>query len=234
MSGGHYVLLTDDEILLLDGKTDSKEIVGKIKVVKGRRALVSEGVPEWFAKVIVSATNLGKLDMHRRSGGGNCAKCGRRSTVYPLYKRGPKKGQRNHNKKPWQESRMVVAAVHFCQGCEKEALSEVRKLAEKGESRFEISVGSLKSLMVKEDKRICPKCGKECWDFDMGLKVTMMDPYGRYYGKCPHCDFESNLFGPSFKWTGKSRISKIADLEVVKTGRFTYYQRKKNLETVDE
>ena len=227
MSDKHMVMLTDDELLCLDGKTDREEVVSKIKVVKLRREVKEGGVSAWFSKVIVAAIERGKLDVHGRSGGYSCEKCGESATVYPKYQRGPKKGQTNHNKKPWGARRMVVAGLHFCVGCFTDTLKgEISALAEKGDARFEIVFSGFTSSVVKENKRICPKCNEPCWDFDMGLSRTLMGD-GHYYGKCPHCGFESLPFGNTFNHTGHWRLAPVSELKAVKSGRFTLYQREK-------
>lgn len=225
----HLVFLTDDEILCLDGKTAREEIVKKIEALKNLRALETSGIPAWFAPVIASATGCGKLETHFQQGY-DCVKCGRKSTVHPLYKVGPKKGKPNPNKKSWVECRAVVAGVHYCDACYKEFVKpEIERMVET-ETRFEIPGGKV----VREEMRICPRCKGECWDFDMGLKVTMMDSDGRYYGGCPHCGFESVFFGPSFKYTGKFRIVPVESLKIVKPGRFTYYRREKSTAKADK
>jgi hypothetical protein len=231
----HLVYLTDEELMFLDGKTERGEIVERIKALKAMRALVADGVPEWFAPVIRSAVQAHKLDIHSQQGY-DCRKCGRKARCYPKYKVGPKAGQENHNKKPYDESRMVVAGLHYCSQCFLESVQpEIDRLIEAGEDRFEISLGGqVRSKVVREEKRICPKCKGECWDFDMGLKVTMMDSDGRYYGTCPYCGFESAFFGPGFKITRESRVVPVESLKVVKPGQYTYYQREKIAVSADK
>lgn len=221
----HLVSLTDAEILLLEGKTDSQEILVKIISVKAKQNLTQLGIPEWFAPVIVKATAEGQLKAVVRAGG-TCAKCNRSAWVHPVYLRGFKKGKRNYNKKAWQERSVFVAGIPFCSKCYRESIiPEIKKLAEAGETRFEIP--GYENKVVKENKRICSKCEKACWDFDMKLCVTLMDPLGRYYGICPHCKFKSNPFGGSFKVTSDWRLVLIEDLKAHISGRFTYYQREK-------
>lgn len=60
----------------------------------------------------------------------------------------------------------------------------------------------------------------------MGLMPTMIGN-GYYYGKCRRCGFESNPFGRSFMNSDEWRLAPISELEQVKCGMYTYYQRKK-------
>lgn len=202
------VQLSDDLLLLLDGKGD--EILQKqIDAVKNRRELESLH-PETNSKqakliteIVSRATTNGRLRFNHKSLT-SCGVCGKRAG-YLKFKSGPRKGQSNYDRPLYMEGvdlddSFVTIKGHAGLGCCRECWNAIQPLVI--ESLSGVGAELPERLMGKPqefkryDMRECTKCGWIGSERLMGKKRTIMGD-GFYPASCPSCNVENTLFGPT-------------------------------------
>jgi hypothetical protein len=191
------VELTDYELILLDTKV-RPEI--QVEVDKAKSALRFSDIGDGVLSEIIQLASLeGRLKARRRSIG-KCQKCGAKTT-YAKVKRGRNRGSIDF-KRPllvigtsFMDGFITVSNYSkfgYCRLCEVGVVDELQGYILEKQLRIEIPDID-KTAWVREDKLVCRGCGKDMWQFDMGLSQTLMGD-GFYYCSCPHCSARAELF----------------------------------------
>jgi hypothetical protein len=207
--------LTDDQLLLLDGKADEKmqPVIDGIKLARSCGA----DVP-LIGEVIAKAQEAGWMRIMKGYGRW-CGVCGK-SAGYALHTRNGRyhrKGDKNHDK-PLNmagvsfESSCITIRDHIdcCSECDtKKGISAaIINLIVSQELPIEIR-NNERNLFTKDDERECWKCKAIIYESEMGKLQTLMGD-GYYPGKCQKCGAESLAFGRNHRSTGKFRMLRKA------------------------
>lgn len=209
------ISLTDNELLLLDGKVN-QEAQATIDYVKKIDAYSDIG-NRIYAEIIVNALAKGELKITYRDIS-DCPVCGAK-TEYRTMTRGRNRGKKDydHPIRLWGVSFLdgfVVVKGHskfgFCRECGEKAKSAI--LAYVKEHDLPIRTEN-ESDWIKEEAMICRGCKELIWKFDMGLEYTIMGD-GRYYARCPKCGEEGGMFAmhehtKQFRMVRKEELTKV-------------------------
>jgi hypothetical protein len=163
------VMLTDEEILALDGRvnTEAQAVVERVKAV-GEHLGVGHAL---WAEIVVDALATGYLGWQRREGV-RCSACEAHMT-YATYKSGPRRGRERLDKPrylscsapdyrplaPWE-----YAAVQLCPACAPQAREAIGAYLRAGD----LPVETAGSAWLREEEYTCFRCARTMWQFDMG------------------------------------------------------------------
>ncbi len=198
----HMVTLTDEEILLLDGKCQSKvqEVVDQIEarqtietwleaepLTEKQRGAAAEAIRA------IEAAGLCRVTLYR---GHLCAGCDAKSS-YPLYLSGRNKGQINYNKPIQSVTGFSLCGTRLCSKCASIIKAVVFRLVVQRDIKAEIPVGDTRYFQFTKQK--CNLCGWTGHEGELGLLPALM--HGHYRGQCPNCQGKSALFQNIFGWS---------------------------------
>lgn len=196
--------LTDDEVILLDGKC-SKDVQREITRIKRTRSLVEAGVPLVLARVQANAERWGVL--FTGTGRGFCERCGAGQTFRPVYIKGAKKGQPNPHKSLQYLWRGEIGEITFCESCYTWVFSQLNTLDfttfENRIAKAEIAFPGEPSCtkMIRERYLKCPVCGGVSWEFDIIFKTSLSQKrtfFADWQGSkvsCPICEQAEDYIG---------------------------------------
>lgn len=202
--------LTDDELLILDGRCTTAT-QAEVDAAKTRRAAAA-AYPDLSAlasaivgDVLTEAKREGRL-VWRPTRISRCALCGR-DDGWVLYKSGPNRGRPNYKKRRTfpgidlayrfvrTEHRVTLGG---CAECITAALPSLR------DALLGVRVALPPQLRTDGQPvwtwyqcRRCTKCGWEGHEGEMRRRPTLMGD-GTYPAGCPSCDAENLVFGESF------------------------------------
>lgn len=230
MPNDNFLNLSDEELLLLDGKVseDTQQLIDKIK---HRLALESklEEIPEkyrkWAAELIALAESEGRL-VREHTKLSRCPCCNQQKT-YATYKRNSRyhnKGDFNYSKPlyvhGWEFQHRFISFVGYpgqgiCYTCWDEvspylvnALSEV-----KAEIPYRITGQNSRWFFGKHAE--CKKCGWIGPEYEMGQLPAVFGGY--YRGQCPNCGEKSLPFGPFvFSYPGGFSLLELTSENITK------------------
>lgn len=203
--------LTDEEILLLDGKVNA-EVQKSIDFIK--RATFHSDNPV-IAKIIESSLNLGTFKFEYIHNMRYCPVCKKSAgyAKYPRNGRHHRKGDTNINK-PLSFSGVIInrgfisfsGAGDFCKECNDKHNYVDNVISIILEKKLPIElIRDKRSLFKKDDERECFNCKQTMYESEMTKRNTIMGD-GYYPAGCPKCKAESLLFGQNHKHTMKFRM----------------------------
>lgn len=207
--------LTDDELLLLDGKCSST-IQCEIDKAKQRKQLHSDPV---VAAVLLQSISLGTFEMRWMHDMRYCSKCCS-SAGYAKHTRNGKyhrKGDDNR-KSPLSMTGVrinpgfVTIQGHgdWCKKCEQKNNWTATIIEEILQRKLPVELlRDNRTLFKKDDKRICFKCKEPMYESEMTRRRTIMGD-GSYPAGCPKCGTESLLFGRQHESTREFRMLPVA------------------------
>lgn len=199
--------LTDDELLLLDGKC-RPEIQSVVETVKLRRnsesewAGLSPAQAEMVLKIVEYAKKNGKLRYQHESIH-YCSMCGKSAgyAKYPRSGRYHTKGDSNL-KKPLHFSGFDLSddfirvrghvSLGGCRDCEAKIMPVLRSALADVKAELPPAVMGVPSKWKRWDVKECEKCKWKGPEHEMGMKDAIMG--GRYHGACPKCGAANSIF----------------------------------------
>jgi len=203
--------LTDDELLILDGKA-SEAIQVEIEKAKERKQLHSDPV---VARILAESLKMGTFEYQFIHDMTFCREC-KKSSGYALHTRSGKyhrKGDKNYDK-PLKfsgircNSGFVTIQGHgnFCAACDKQHgwLATIVNEILTRSLPIEL-VRDTKTKFRRDAERQCYQCEQTMFESEMGREHTLMGN-GTYAATCPHCKAKSIIFGRNHKVTGKFRM----------------------------
>ena len=203
------VLLTDDELVVLDGLggLDLQKKVDSAKIRIGSRPIASHLSKEdadLIGRIVAEAKENGQLVFYRQSVK-SCSTCGKKCD-YPRHSR----SSRTHRRGDLNYDRPILfsgtefakrfvtmqnyVTVGACSECVERLLPEIKKALVGLEVELPVALQTegLPCYKKSENKR-CKKCSWQGHEEELGnLRTFMGDGY--YRGKCPSCGAESGLF----------------------------------------
>jgi ferredoxin len=199
MSKTVYISLTEDELLLLDGRS-RPEVQKEVNTIKTYRARVAGGMPEYLAKIVTKAESEGILEWHqgRRD---TCSRCKAPGTIHPVYKIGKKKGQINKNKKVIELVRMRLVDQYFCHACWPTVKGEIAAL---DNLLYEVHISDIPNKAIRDHKTKCVECGFIYWETDLPENIKV----------CPGC-------GKIQSWQNTRKLDewRIVEIAALKAAR---------------
>lgn len=185
-----YLMLTAEEILVLDGKCQEKtqKEVDQIKQENeaiARHPELSEGRAVMVARIVGAAKTLGVLRVDGVSLD-ECDACGREAKT--------KKIRRKDVRLPFggvDLARGFItmqgrANVGCCKECFEAIKGALRQELDGVEAEIDEKVTGISPKWKKWNNRKCNKCGWEGHEGEMGLLPALMGN-GDYRGECPKC-----------------------------------------------
>lgn len=200
------VNLTDDELLLLDGRC-SPAVQVEVEIVKDKKSIagfahVSAEDAEFVARVLQEAREQGRLSYSRLSLR-FCPVC-KAAPGYRVYKSGPRRGQENLAKPLYLGGvdlahRFVHVTGHAALGCCSACWQRIQPVlaAQLVGVRAAIpkEISGEEPRFVWYTRRRCKKCGWTGHTGQLGKLRTLIGD-GYYPGKCPACGAENSAFLP--------------------------------------
>lgn len=201
--------LTDDELVILDGKC-SQAVQEKVNEAKDRisaRAAFSNLDPRLaglVADVVTEAKKNLKLVFYHESIR-HCSICGKRGD-YVKYKSGPRKGRNNWDKPTYLPGRefkhsFVTIKGHVsvggCTECVEKALPYIAKALEYVKAEIPEAISGKPKEWIRYSNMKCSLCHWEGLEGSMGKLPAMMGGY--YFGECPQCKAKNQLFQTNIK-----------------------------------
>lgn len=201
------VELTDEELLLLDGKVGEKAqgIVEQAKLALQHAELGPLG-----SEVLRLALEQGEFKCNYTS----LRYCGicKKSAGYAKFKGGRNRGQDNH-KRPLYFSGIEFmpgfitmrgyASNGGCKECVGDLPNRIWKYIV--EKDLPIQGVGADARWAKENLRKCKSCGAEFGEFDMYIRQALMGD-GWLHAGCPSCEEQSSLFHSPFESTGHRMV----------------------------
>jgi hypothetical protein len=185
-----FVNLTDEELVRLD-YSNNERLANEIRLAKERVALKGTGLSPIGAEIVQSTLNHGALDV---SGVGNmsypCDRC-KAFTTYPLYRSGPRKGQKNLSR-PIKIWGVRIGNTYLCSKCYREVLQELAPtlLALPAEVNTPgIGDNGLRKYWMAH----CSACDWRGHQGQLGNLPTII-AHGTYKGRCPSCGAANSMF----------------------------------------
>lgn len=212
----HRLELTDEEVLLLDGKC-RESVQHEVELAKSRTAMREKtdnaAIAAFVVKVAAVATKDKKL-IQKSVGLTYCGVC-KKSAGYHEYKRTSRyhrKGEPNY-KMPKRLSGVDLkcstirvdghASVGCCLSCFCEATPHLVAALEGVDCELPESLRSEGYQPVKRvGVRECTKCGWSGPETEMGQEMTLMGD-GYFPASCPKCSAKNSLFVTNVKHTGE-------------------------------
>lgn len=209
------ISLSDEELLLLDGKVNetAQEVINYVKKIDEFADIGDRK----YAEIIVQALSKGELGISYREIS-RCS-CGR-TTEYRKITRGRRRGELDFDHPiriygvSFMDGFVTIkghSAFGFCQECGEKAKIAILNYIKVND--LPIQTGT-ESNWIKEDAKICHNCKELIWEFDMGLEYAIMGD-GRYYSKCPKCGADGGLFA-SHASAKKFRMVRRSELKQIK------------------
>jgi len=219
--------LSDDELLLLDGKLDDKRQLD-IEAAKERIAMrqaipgLSPALAGFVANVVRAAENEGELCFERKSLR-HCAVCDKSAgyQTYPRNGRHHRKGDKNFDKPLTFQGvdiarRFISIQGHANLGCCNACWEVVKPhLAEKlagVRAAIPEAITGVAPRFKRYTNQECVKCGWKGHEGQMGMLPALMG--GLYSGKCPQCEASNVLFGPTLIKTAPGFV--VVEIEATK------------------
>lgn len=202
------ITLTDEELLLLDGKCSEntqKEVIAALARIECAKS--HPELPEKLAKFIASAVdearNEGQL-IYRSCNIHTCKTCGKNGGYYKYPRNGRyhRKGESNYSKPRYISGveladRFVIMQGNPAVGCCNECFEQVKPFLAAALENIPCQVSERitghPTRWKRYKKRECSKCGWTGHEGQLGKLPAMMG--GFYPGKCPSCGTENRLFG---------------------------------------
>lgn len=203
---GRSVTLTDDELVLLDGRCRD-EVQERVDAAKARLAAIDlyalpEALAGLIADVVTEARRNGELVFWNRRINA-CSLCGE-NPGYVKFKSGRRKGEPDYNRRlrlaGIELARPVISfdgSVHLggCKDCVERALPFIRDaLASVPAQVPDVLAAPGRAAWVKSKRRKCTACGWEGHEGQMGKSRTLMGD-GSYPSTCPECGAENRPLG---------------------------------------
>jgi hypothetical protein len=151
--------LTEDEILLLDGRSRA-EVQSEVDRIKSFRAKVAGGMSIYMARIISDAETTGILDF-KNSSGGKCARCGEPGSSDAVYLRGPNRGQRKKRNPTIYHTTSYVGSQSFCMGCWPTVMKELREMDHA--PLYEIKIQGIVNKVILDLEMKCYGCELVYW-----------------------------------------------------------------------
>ena len=191
----HSVRLTDDELLVLDGKCSAKvqDLVNEVKVARsiGQEVGITSNDAAFIASALAEAEKNLKLTHYGRSFR-SCNVC-ERYAGYAKFRSGPRRG-RDNEKRPLSfqgvelADRSVSVSGYSHIGCCDQCWARIQPvLAERLNGvRAEVHerITGKPTAWIRKRKAAC-RCGWIGNEGDLGMLPAMM--LGEYPGQCPAC-----------------------------------------------
>jgi RNA polymerase subunit RPABC4/transcription elongation factor Spt4 len=177
------VNLTEDEILLLDGKCHEavQKEIDRLKSFREKRRTM----PEYIARLLAVAEAEGEL-RSEMAHGYSCCKCEEPGSTQPPYLRGPKKGSPNPNKKTVYLWGCCMGGQVFCTKCYNSAIEEIKEHADL--MLFQSHIDKIPTKVLKNKERTCHECKGIYWDL------------GDHNTNCPLCKTRTWGAAATGKW----------------------------------
>jgi len=210
--------LTDDEVLLLDGKV-SAETQGKINFIKQSRSLHAHPL---IGKALAESISTGKFVWHRKPIS-RCPLCDKHAG-YHVFARssrsawGHRKGQPDYsNPKTMPGIEINPGRVTFknsgdcCEECNQKdkVIETIKSMILTGEMPIQL-VRDKDSIFKKDVQRKCHECKELIYESEMGELPAILS--GKYAGKCHKCGAEEHLFGSKHEITNSFRMIRKAEV----------------------
>lgn len=206
--------ITDDLLLLLDGKGDEK-LQAAVNAAKARAEAAVElvGLTEeqiaFVVRVKSSAESNGKLWFRHT----NLTRCGvcKKSGSYTKFKSGPRKNQFNYDKPTYLPGVELVQTFvsmrgYVKLGCCRECWDQLKPVVAERLAgvRAEIPeyIMGVPPRFKRYDLRHCKKCDWTGSERLMGKEHTLMGD-GWYPASCPECGAKNLFMGPTVVETAK-------------------------------
>ena len=215
-------VITDEDVLKIDEQVLVSSIRDRADFLRERTSFAEKHpskYSDFIFKLIKIALKNGKMGYSLRPG--TCTLCGKGENII-RYKSGMNKGEINFNK-TWY-SKMLDLEYNFvhirnstpsgvCEECRKNGFNkELVKVLSTLEYKFEWDNRITACPYVKDDKKICFKCGKEIWESEMGRTQKMLGST-TYPSTCPYCGAKSMPFGDTHHLTKEFRILEVEPSE---------------------
>lgn len=210
--------LTDDELLLLDGKC-SATIQDEIEKVKQKKTLHDDPI---IGAAILESLKSGTFEYRVIHDMRYCSLC-KKSGGYATYTRNSRhhrKGDKNYDKPlGFTGIRLnpgfVTVQGHgsFCQVCDRDNNYTGRILKHILDNNLPIElIGNTQTKFKKDKMRICYECKAEIFESEMAPGHALMGGY--YPCGCSKCGAKQLLFGHSHTCTDKFRMLPVENPNV--------------------
>lgn len=203
--------LSEDEVLLLDGKVN-EDVQKSIDKIKSRRSIENTlDIPEKYKKFVAEkirvATDTQELRFTQGCKLSSCNICGKKKT-YRTYTRNTKyhrKGEPNYDRP------IDVYGVNLgcCSSCWKEVRPYLGKALEGVEAEISKTITGKDPEYKKYANIECSVCGWEGHEGEMGMLPALMG--GSYRGKCPKCGAKNIVFVTKIKRTKGYTLVKVEE-----------------------
>lgn len=204
------VVLTDSELLLLDGRV-SEKAQAEIDIVKRRQKAAERlsSLPAlqaaFVSDLVAMAIERGEL-IFRPERMRTCRACGKSGgyATYPRNGRRHRKGDKNYDKPlyvgGWEFTNDFVRMVGYpTLACCNECWRAVKDIAVAELANIDAVLPEKLTGVPPRFKRftnkVCLECGWEGHEGEMGRRPTIMGD-GTYAASCPKCNAANLLFGP--------------------------------------
>ena len=210
-----YVTLSDEELLILDGRVNGK-VQQMIDTLKAEQGYLDIGHP-FLAKVVQRAVSENQLRLQHGTKLSHCPICDKYKT-YAKYRSGPNRGMQNYDRPiylygtAFNQGFVVTLGqpeLAICGDCAKEGVPKIVDYILDHNLAVELR-NDERSRFVREEQRQCFACQEMMWQFDMALEPAIME--GFYHATCPHCGATHNPFGTAHKVTGEYRAVPVETL----------------------
>lgn len=226
------VRLTDDELVLLDGRC-SDEVQGQIVGAKLRLAARSElshltpSQASLVADIVAHAAEQGKL-MFCYTEERTCRTCGRNDGYWPVrrttkYKRKGKPdtdAPKLHSATDFRVTHVRIkdyCSLGCCDDCLKAIRADLVKRLENVRAELPEALTGHPPKFKAFDRRKCKKCGWTGHEGQMG-RLQCWIGEGTYAGKCPTCGAESSLFNMAFEHVEGREVVEVAPVLLASGG----------------
>lgn len=220
-------ILTDDEVVLLDGLTSNENVNAAIKRIKEARHLqsVSPNLNERESGLVAQILEIARNDKKvicRCLSMSHCDVCGKRAG-YAKHKRTTRyhrKGDTDHSKPLYFsgydfKDSFVTIKGHASVGCCSECFDKLKSTIADSLKNINCEVsekitGNPKDR-IKVAKHKCDKCNWIGLETDMRPLPAVFDGY--YFGGCPSCSAENKPFaGHSINSTNEYEVVLVSSL----------------------
>jgi hypothetical protein len=202
------VQLTDEELLVLDGRCSEKvqaEVEGaRIRQAMQDRLDIPRHLAGFVGDVVAEAQVNGELKLWSKPLN-YCRICGK-AGGYATFKSGPRRGRPNYNRPlrlpGWELARRFVtiqgsASLGGCDECVQAALPSIREALRDVVAQLPKALRAEGvPVRTKYPNVRCKECGWEGHEGEVGRLRTLMGD-GTYPGKCPSCGAEHRPFSVS-------------------------------------
>lgn len=217
-----FVDLSDDEMVLLDGKCRpeiQEEVAASLSRIAARASNpdLTDKQSGFIADVVAEATKSGRLVLQRVQIR-YCGVCGKGGDYsrYPRNGKHHRKGDKNYSKPIYLIGRELThrfvrvtgsPAVGCCEDCWVELGSRVGAAVSGLAAEIPKSISGIEPLYSVVHYARCGECGWSGHEHQMGKLPTMMGD-GSYFGACPLCTAKNTLFNTKIKLSGSVVVDK--------------------------